>query len=232
MTAFVAIDEVVSATSAYFSRHWNASAIGQSPPEWQGWYEFNGSAPNYQLGGCYALFEGDELHYIGLGASLGGGRYIGHGLSRRLKAHVLQNDWEKGPEWLKLRPRWPGISSIYTIGFDNENVHLAPSLETFLIRKFAGRIKNQRVISLEKIYLYGARITYNFDESSPAIYGEGREPFCLDPLNITPDIYQAIRAWAGGGNEGNDLSATLIVHADGTIERWVEEWSPRPREPR
>lgn len=80
-----------------------------------------------------------------------------------------------------------------------------------------------------KIHLYGARITYNFDESSPAIYAEGKEPFCLDPWHITPDIYQAISAWAGGGNEVDDLSASLIIHTDGTIERWVEEWSPRTR---
>jgi hypothetical protein len=141
----VTLDEVISTTSVYFARHWNASAIGKNPPEWQGWHEFKGSAPNYHLGGCYTLFEGGELQYIGLGASRGSGLYLGHGISRRLKAHVLQNDWEKGPEWLKPRPRWPSITSIYTIGFDDDNVHVAPSLETFLIRQFAGRIKNQRV---------------------------------------------------------------------------------------
>jgi hypothetical protein len=80
---------------------------------------------------------------------------------------------------------------------------------------------------MDKIHLYDARITYNFDEASPAIYAEGMEPFCLDPWNITSQVYQAVRAWAGGGKMIYGRVPSLIVHADGTIEGWAEEWSPR-----
>ncbi|RSC25289.1 hypothetical protein EGT09_02255 [Pseudomonas putida] len=45
-------------TKKFFGMHWNTDLIGTPSPSWQVWNEFKGSAPNYQLGGCYALFAG------------------------------------------------------------------------------------------------------------------------------------------------------------------------------
>lgn len=131
-------------TKKFFGMHWNTDLIGTPSPSWQVWNEFKGSAPNYQLGGCYALFAGDALEYIGLGSSRGGGLYCDHGISRRLGSHVYRLDKERGPGWLKLRPDWESITSIHTIGFEARHNHLAPALEAYLIRAFEGRTRNAR----------------------------------------------------------------------------------------
>lgn len=140
----ITLNDLELATERFFSMHWNTSATGAEPPEWSGWHEFKGSAPNYQLGGCYTLFSGDSLEYIGLGASRGGGLYVDHGISRRLSSHVYQRDKERGQGWLKLRPGWENITSIFTIGFQARHSHLAAALESFLIREFEGRTRNSR----------------------------------------------------------------------------------------
>jgi hypothetical protein len=139
------LSDLCTATECFFNMHWNRQVIGHDPPEWLHWPEFRGSVPNYQLGGCYALFEGSKLCYIGVGASRGGGLYPQHGISRRLMSHVLRSDRAKGPEWSKPRVGWEGIDSIYTIGFTSNVAHLSSSLESFLIRKFSGQLKNVRV---------------------------------------------------------------------------------------
>ena len=140
----VTLTQLKAATESFFDMHWNADAIGAQPPAWDGWVEFKGSAPNYQLGGCYALFSGDALEYIGLGTSRGGGLYCDHGISRRLGSHVYRLDKERGPGWLKLRPGWESITSINTIGFQTQHSHLATALEAYLIRAFEGRTRNAR----------------------------------------------------------------------------------------
>lgn len=145
MSASLCLRDLSQTTERFFDWHWNKGAIGEDPPQWLHWPEFKGSVPNYQLGGCYALFEGPTLVYVGLGASKGGGLYPEHGISRRLMSHVLRIDREKGAEWSKPRTGWEAINSIYTVGFPSRLVHLAPALETFLIREFAGRLRNARV---------------------------------------------------------------------------------------
>lgn len=145
MSESLGVRDLVGATNRFFDMHWNRASIGCEPPTWVHWPEFKGSAPNYQLGGCYALFEGPSLVYIGLGASKGGGLYPEHGISRRLMSHVLRIDRAKGSEWLKPRPGWQSVDSLYTIGFGSHFAHLASSLETYLIREFRGKMRNARV---------------------------------------------------------------------------------------
>ena len=124
------------ATAEFFRRHWHEETLSIQRPDWKNWDKFlNGSVPNYDLGGCYSLFSGLDLLYIGLGASKGGGIYTDHGLSRRLMAHVIASDQRRGREWSKLREAWNSVTSIQTIGFPNEFSYLAAALETFLIRE-------------------------------------------------------------------------------------------------
>lgn len=139
------IGDLETKTLQFFQMHWNANVIGQEAPQWAHWAEFKGSVPSYQLAGCYALFKHADLSYIGVGASKGGGLYPEHGISRRLMSHVLRIDREKGHEWSKPRVGWEDINSIYTIGFPKNVAHLALALETFLIREFAGKLRNARV---------------------------------------------------------------------------------------
>ena len=60
-------------------------------------------------------------------------------------SHVLRIDREKGPEWSKPRTGWESLTTIFTIGFAANVAHLAPALESFLIREFSGRLRNARV---------------------------------------------------------------------------------------
>lgn len=111
-------------------------ALSLQRPGWKTWEPFlYGSVPSHDLGGCYALFSENELLYIGLGASKGGGLYPDHGISRRLMAHVIASDRQRGQQWSKLRESWGSVTSIRTIGFPNDFSYMAAALETFLIRE-------------------------------------------------------------------------------------------------
>lgn len=137
------IDKLMAESNSFFDLHWNEKALGL-PPEWKSWETFlDGSVPNYQYGGCYALFSGDELVYLGLGASRGGGIYPQHGISRRLMAHVLRSDPASGPYRSKLMDNWIDITAIWTLGFPS-NEYLAAALEGYLIRSLSP-VRNARV---------------------------------------------------------------------------------------
>ena len=125
-------EKLISHTVEFFQKHWN---LEKSPPEWSEPWMWIGSVPNYQLGGVYALFKGDELIYIGLGASRGGGRYPDSGLSRRLMAHVYRTAPKGSTQSYLPREKWQevGITSVSTIGFPLENNYLASALEDYLI---------------------------------------------------------------------------------------------------
>jgi hypothetical protein len=127
--------KVIQKTDEFFRLHWLTSEIKAPPPAWEIWEPFLfGSVPNYDLGGCYALFESDSLIYLGLGASRGGGIYKEHGISRRLMSHVIKADRSR-TKGAMLRDKWENITAIYTIGFPSNFSYMAASLEGFLIRQ-------------------------------------------------------------------------------------------------
>lgn len=122
-------------TTIFFNKHWGST---DTPPMWTVWQNFlSASVPNYDKGGCYALFEGNSLVYVGVGISLGSGLYIQHGISRRMMSHVYCSNKSKGKNQLKLTGIWTqrNITSCATIGFDADITYLAAALEVFLIRK-------------------------------------------------------------------------------------------------
>lgn len=125
-------DELGNLTKEFFLRHWREEALG-APPVWDFSWELRGAAPNGRLGGLYALSRAQELLYVGLGSSRGGGDYPDRGISRRLIAHVVRNAPD-GNGYV-LRPRWQGLGadSIGTLGFPQEFNYLAPALEDYLI---------------------------------------------------------------------------------------------------
>jgi hypothetical protein len=127
------LEKLIEATSGFFGLHWSPEQLGE-PPGWRLWETFlEGSVPGYQYGGCYALFEGNRLTYIGLGVSRGGGLYQQHGLSRRIMAHVYRSDHARGPNCLRLHEKWLRTTGLYTLAFP-EHEYLAPALESYLIR--------------------------------------------------------------------------------------------------
>ena len=123
---------LLSRTDDFFSKHWN---VDVQPPVWSKPSEWVGSVPNFNLGGVYALFKGDELIYIGSGVSRGGGSYPDSGLSRRLMAHVYRSAPKESKKDAIPREKWEkaGLTSISTIGFPAEYNYMASSLEDFLI---------------------------------------------------------------------------------------------------
>lgn len=131
-------NDLEKATIKFFELHW--PALYGTAPGWKPWTDFlYGSVPSFDRGGCYALFRGNELWYVGLGISRGSGLYAHHGLSKRLMSHVYRSHPTKRDRWLALKPNWEGVTGLYTIGFEHEHAYLAAALEQFLIRTLAPR---------------------------------------------------------------------------------------------
>ena len=122
-------------TAIFFDRHWPHDDFNELRPTWIVWKPFlHGPVPNHKFAGCYALFKDNELVYIGHGASRGGGRYEHHGIGRRVMAHIIASDKQRGAEWSKLRERWIDINGFYSIALPHTLAYLSSSLETYLIR--------------------------------------------------------------------------------------------------
>ena len=123
---------LIEATEDFFAKHW---AVKEEIPQWDFSWEWKGPVPNYLLGGVYALLKGDDVLYVGLGNSRGGGIYKDRGISRRLMSHVTRSAPAGSPVDSILRERWfdAGVDKVATIGFKQEFNYLAPALEDFLI---------------------------------------------------------------------------------------------------
>ncbi len=128
--------ELRDLTNKFFLLHWRIDSLGE-PGQWSDLFPLASSGPypnsNYQ--GCYALFSGTELRYVGVGSSRGSGKYIGQGIGSRLK-HVVEVDWTKksadGSRIYKARDKWSAITHISTVGFKATG-YLAISLEHYLL---------------------------------------------------------------------------------------------------
>lgn len=139
----IGISRLLEATANFFQMHWSTDRLGPAP-EWDIWETFLlGSVPNHKKSGCYAIFFDTGLQYVGLGASRGDQRYPQHGVSRRLMAHVIRSDRQRGIGWSKLTNEWKDATAIYTIGFVQAD-YIAASLETYLIRELSPP-RNRRV---------------------------------------------------------------------------------------
>jgi len=123
---------LIQHTNDFFNLHWG---FDSKAPCWDFSWNWCGAVTNYHLGGLYALFNGENLIYIGLGSSRGGGLYQDRGISRRLMAHVLRN----APKDMEVsyipRERWKklGVDVVATLGFPEDKNYLALALEDYLI---------------------------------------------------------------------------------------------------
>jgi hypothetical protein len=131
------LKDLKEATAEFFRRHWPAPEVDPNsgpPPEWMDGWRWQGSVPYHDQSGVYALVDSSGVvMYVGLGASLGTGRYLRHGLSRRLSAHVITQDKSRGRGFYLPRPKWSAVDSISTIGMPPRYSYLSAALEDFLI---------------------------------------------------------------------------------------------------
>jgi len=127
------MDKLNEITSLFFQKHWNISS--EPLPEWSEEWSFNGTIPNHDKQGCYALYSNSEIIYIGVGIGNGDGNHEGCGLGNRLKRYWKVNKNINPKSKYIQTERWEEVTSIKTIGFPPEYFYLAAALEIFLIDK-------------------------------------------------------------------------------------------------
>jgi len=79
------LEDLYGCTHQFFARHWPKDA--GHPPGWNEWKELKGPVPGGECQGVYALANGNEVLYVGVGAGRNPGRYAGAGLGARLKRY-------------------------------------------------------------------------------------------------------------------------------------------------
>jgi hypothetical protein len=85
------IKDVERETKVFLARHWQIEKLDTDEvPFWSRAYSFQGTCPNQDRPGCYALLDDKEVIYIGVGASRGHGIYEGCGLGHRLNGYSAQ----------------------------------------------------------------------------------------------------------------------------------------------
>lgn len=119
-------------TQEFFLLHWNSTLLGDFP-KWSEVFSNFVMMPNYLKGGVYVFVKGDEITYIGVGASKGGGIYPDRGLSRRCQSYVKVD--KETNELYIVDARLKEAGTMATIGFESEHAYLAYSLEAFLISR-------------------------------------------------------------------------------------------------
>lgn len=129
----ITIDNLISTTNDFFSCYWNPKN-GKIPIWEKSEWVFNGTIPNHDKQGCYALLKNDEIIYIGIGISKGSGVYKNHGLGYRLKRYFKVNkNLQLNPNKYLPTENWQNLTSVITIGFPNEHFCLAAALEIYLV---------------------------------------------------------------------------------------------------
>jgi len=136
------LSEIQKATIDFFNLHWPYQKWG-SPPDWGQPWRLIKANPAGNKQGVYALLNSkDEAIYIGVGASLGSGRYEGHGIGSRVGRCIRVAPNQKGIPIYERKyvpsPKWQqrGLSAIAAIGFTPGQAYLAYGLEAFLLAKF------------------------------------------------------------------------------------------------
>jgi hypothetical protein len=127
------IENLINETKEFFNHYWNIP--NEMPPVWSEPWDFNGTIPNHDKRGCYALFKDQEIIYIGVGIRKGDGIYQGCGLGYRLKKYWEINKAMDGNKKYQHRANCDYLTSLRTIGFDENHYALAAALEIYLINK-------------------------------------------------------------------------------------------------
>jgi len=138
----ITLDDIKVVSDEFFRRHWPSS--GEEVPKWNSPWDLIGTLPGHNKQGVYLLLgEHGEVLYIGVGASLGGGKYTGYGLGSRTGQYFRMAEGQRGIP-VKDRQYVPnnkwaerGVSKVVTLGFPQDYAYLAYGLEAFLLRVIA-----------------------------------------------------------------------------------------------
>lgn len=137
----ISIDSVKQLTTTFFEKHWN---ITDAPtPDWNEPWNFIGGLPGGDTQGVYLLMNDDhEVIYIGVGASIVGRAYTGHGIGSRVNNYIRMADGQRSVplDRRKYEPKgeWAerDLSNIVTLGFSQDYAYMAYALEAYLLREF------------------------------------------------------------------------------------------------
>jgi hypothetical protein len=122
-------------TSTFFTRHWQSERLSCAVPRWAPW-ALAGIPNDHDSGGCYAVFAGDELLYVGVALTPGRSVKIGKarvGLYNRLRRHVVKPESRGATVHKGKDSRWLSMTRVELIAFADEFRYLAAALEIYLI---------------------------------------------------------------------------------------------------
>tara|TARA_R110000772_G_scaffold95317_11_gene193601 strand:- start:8595 stop:9062 length:468 start_codon:yes stop_codon:yes gene_type:complete len=138
--AKVTFDDIKASSDEFFRRHWSSSEV--EVPSWNMPWGLVGTLPGHNKQGIYLLLGAhDEVLYIGVGASLGGGKYTGYGLGVRTNQYFRMAEGQRGVpvknRQYAPKKKWAdrGVSQVVTLGFNQDYAYLAYGLEAFLLRE-------------------------------------------------------------------------------------------------
>ena len=144
----ITLESLQKSANEFFVKHWKID-LGD-PPVWNDTWGLIGSMPGHDSQGIYALLSShNSVLYVGVGASLGGGIYTGHGLGARIKNYVRVGGKDAETTYLP-KGEWAerGLAKIVTLSFEQEYAYLAYALEAYLLREFSppfNKIRSARV---------------------------------------------------------------------------------------
>ena len=123
------LDQVRSETTEFFGLHW-PQEWGPAP-QWSDRWDLTTGSKDNERAGCYLLIDSKgALVYIGKASQ----RSSDGSLARRLLGHVIRPIRRGGPYEIKI-DKWPTVTDIHTLAFEEDRAYLAVSLEAFLIRR-------------------------------------------------------------------------------------------------
>ena len=131
--------ELESITAGFFDLYWDERRLGQARPVWSIWL-LKGVPPEAEKPGCYALYSGEELLYVGVALTEGKNSISSrkkYGLLNRLERHVLRKSARGATSYVPApnKPQWQEITSIRLLGFPEQHRHMAAALEAYLINR-------------------------------------------------------------------------------------------------
>lgn len=120
---------LIAATDTFLARHWNEAQL-PAKPTWSDAWKFVGAIHHFDSAGCYALFAGERLLYVGQTLSpicFRTGAYTrmaegGRSVPTETRPYVAVDGWAER-----------GLDAICTLPIPSEQSFLVRPLKAFLI---------------------------------------------------------------------------------------------------